>query len=73
MPSPAERRRTAALLADPEIGLLNASRLAELHGFWFCLAHALRFRRDLAAGKVDGPGALGHRIKTGIPAPAHRE
>mgnify|MGYP001012010647 CR=1 FL=1 len=63
-PLSAEQVRAVALLTDVDVGLdaPTARRLAARHRFEELLRHVLTWRRELAAGKVVGTGALLTRI-----------
>jgi len=60
-------RRVRALLGDAEVGL-KVGLLRELPDdvqFEWVLRVVLQWRRDVAAGRVDGTGALVHRLRIG--------
>ena len=70
---PGERLATAELLAAAGLSRTGAARLAQGHGFWYCLALAQQFRAEAARarerGKDLGAGILSHRIVHAWPAP----
>ncbi|MBK8772672.1 MAG: hypothetical protein IPM06_19905 [Rhizobiales bacterium] len=67
MPPPEEQDRSIALLTDSEVGIDSAiaGPLAAKHRFEYLLRQVLTYRRQLAAGKVKGPGGLLNRINRG--------
>lgn len=52
------------MLTDPAIGLdqTAALRIARKHSHGSVLVQCCRYLRDVAAGKVDGPGVIGYRL-----------
>lgn len=52
------------MLTDPAIGLdaPAAERIARKFGHGMVLTQCCRYLRDVAAGKVDGPGVIGYRL-----------
>lgn len=58
------QQRSLAMLTDPAIGLdqTAALRIARKHSHGIILVQCCRYLRDLAAGKVDGPGVIGYRL-----------
>jgi DNA-binding transcriptional ArsR family regulator len=58
------QQRSLAMLTDPAIGLDQpaALRIARKHAHGIVLVQCCRYLRDVAAGKVDGPGVIGYRL-----------
>jgi hypothetical protein len=65
-----EAKRTLRLLMDRQVGVdfQAARRIAGSYSFELVERHVFSWRRDIEAGKVNGPGALVHRIKVGFGA-----
>jgi hypothetical protein len=59
-----EQQASVAMLTDSAIGLdlVAAERIARRYAKGLVLAHCCRYLRDLAAGKVQGPAVIGHRM-----------
>ncbi len=66
-PEPNERNRSIALLTDVDVGIdaAIAGQLATCYRFEYLLRQTMTYRRQLATGKAQGPGALLTRIKRG--------
>lgn len=58
------QQRALAMLTDPAIGLDEpaALRIARKFGHGQVLTQCCRYLRDVATGKVDGPGVIGYRL-----------
>ena len=58
------QQRALAMLTDPAIGLDEpaALRIARRFGHGMVLTQCCRYLRDVATGKVEGPGVIGYRL-----------